>query len=61
MLTSIPSYYYLLGVDLLFYFVMVLWYLVKAEIMIPVAIKLINNMGIIEFISKNHTDKQFIQ
>lgn len=40
---------------------MVLWYLVKAEIMIPVAIKLINNMGIIEFISKNHTDKQFIQ
>lgn len=61
MLTSILSYYYLLGGDLLFYFVMVLWYLVKAEIMIPVAIKLINNTGIIEFLSKNHTDKQFIQ
>lgn len=35
--------------------------LVKADIMIPVTIKLINNTGIIEFISKNHTDKRLIQ
>lgn len=61
MLKSVPFYYYLPGIVFLIYFIVVLWYLVKTGTMIFVVIKLINNTGIIYFISKNHTGKQFIQ